>query len=107
MLEKLKTENTLACGTIRSDRKGLPNNRTDAKLLKRDDYDYRFIGVWKWQTVVAASNSHGSEETSVKRTQKDGSKLLVPAPVAVQDFKIIISIWEVSTTLIDCGLFIV
>lgn len=40
LLEKLKTENILACGTIRPNRKGLPPLISD-KDLNRGDFDYR------------------------------------------------------------------
>jgi hypothetical protein len=45
LLEKLKTEHTLACGTVRSGRKGLPSNMRDDKTLKRGDYDFRFSSM--------------------------------------------------------------
>jgi hypothetical protein len=36
--------------------------------------------------VLVASNFHGSEEGCVKRTQKDGTKLKVSAPMSVVDY---------------------
>lgn len=42
LLEKLKTENTCACGTIRSNRKGLAGNMLVDSQMKRGDSDHRF-----------------------------------------------------------------
>jgi hypothetical protein len=79
-LEKLKIEGSLACGTIRPNRKGLPTLADDTKSV-RGTYDYRIsdlgIGVYKWKdtkTVHFASNYHGSEMTIVLRKDKSGKK---------------------------------
>ena len=40
LLEKLKTENTYACGTIRSNRKGLAGNMLADSQMKRGDSDH-------------------------------------------------------------------
>ncbi|XP_022834543.1 uncharacterized protein LOC111362201 [Spodoptera litura] len=68
-LEKLKTEGTYACGTIRANRKGIPNNLVADSKLKRGEYDYRFsnfnIAYYKWKDnkiVNLASNFHGNDE---------------------------------------------
>lgn len=89
LMEKLKAQSTLACGTIRSDRKGLPKNLMEDKKMKRGDSDFRFsssgIGYFKWQdnkTVSLISNFHGSEVTSVKRKQKE-----VACPAVARDYK--------------------
>lgn len=42
LLERLRVEKTLACGTIRSNRKDFPKNLTPDKSLKRGDFDYRY-----------------------------------------------------------------
>lgn len=93
LLEKLKVERTLACGTIRSTRKGTPKNMIDDKKLKRGDFDYRFssmgIGFFKWKdnkVVHLASNFHGNETAVVKRKQKDGTSLEIPCPTIVNDY---------------------
>lgn len=53
LLEKLKTENAYACGTIRSNRKGLAGNMLGDSQMKRGDSDHRFsnldIGYFKWK----------------------------------------------------------
>lgn len=43
LLERLKTEQTLACGTIRSNRKGMPNNLMKDSAIARGEYDCRFL----------------------------------------------------------------
>ncbi|GBP34217.1 PiggyBac transposable element-derived protein 3 [Eumeta japonica] len=93
LLEKLKNENTFACGTIRSNRKGLPPNMTADFKMTRGDTDYRFsdmdIGYWKWKDnkmVHFVSNFHGTEETTVSRTEKNGSKSAVTCPQTVKDY---------------------
>lgn len=93
LLERLKTENTLACGTIRINRKGLPQNMTDDKKLKRGDSDYRIsntgLSVFKWKDtkcVWLASNYHGTETTSVLRKEKDGKRRDVTCPTVVDSY---------------------
>lgn len=41
LLEKLKLENTFACGTIRSNRKHFPPLPEDKSLLKRGTFDFK------------------------------------------------------------------
>ncbi|KAG5873575.1 hypothetical protein JTB14_009655 [Gonioctena quinquepunctata] len=41
LLEKLKTENTLACGTVQRDRLGLPSNMKENKSFRRGNINYR------------------------------------------------------------------
>ncbi|KAF2890536.1 hypothetical protein ILUMI_15637 [Ignelater luminosus] len=73
--------------------KTYPKHMAPDKSLKRGDSDYRHctmdIGVWKWKdnrVLRFASNYHGSELTSIKHTQKDGSKREIPA-LLVKDYK--------------------
>ncbi|CAK1582657.1 unnamed protein product [Parnassius mnemosyne] len=93
LLEKLKTENTYACGTVRSNRKGLPQNMLPDSKMKRGESDYRFsnldIGYWKWKdnkVVHLVSNFHGNEEATVSRKEKNGSKTTVTCPMAVKHY---------------------
>lgn len=90
LLERLKVEGTLACGTIRATRKGGPTNMAADKTLKKGDSDIRFsssdIGYFKWmdnKVVNFVSNFHGSETGSVLRTSKDGSRQEVKCPTVV------------------------
>nr|CAH7728858.1 unnamed protein product [Callosobruchus chinensis] len=93
LLEKLRVNSTLACGTIRSNRKEFPKALAEDKSLKRADFDYRYsntnIGIYKWKdnrVVHLATNFHGTEETTVQRTEKNGSKLAVKCPTVVEDY---------------------
>ena len=73
LLEYLKENGVDACGTVRAVRKALPVG----------------LILFKWQDnkpVLVLSNFHGAEMSSVHRTQKDGSKLELPCPVAVRDY---------------------
>jgi len=81
LLEKLKLENTFACGTIRSNRKGIPSLAQD-KTLERGMYDFKTscldITIYKWKDnriVHLASNFHDVEESSVLRTERNGTKI--------------------------------
>lgn len=93
LLERLKTESVLACATIKRDRAGLPV--MNYALESRGCWDHRYsdeeIGVFKWQDskeVLLISNYHGTEETKVKRTQKNGSRIDVKCPEVVKDYNI-------------------
>lgn len=91
-MERLKNEQTLACGTIRNNRKGMPENRKKDSDIERGDFDHRFsaseIGIFKWKdnkSVYLASNYHGNETTTVQRTSKNGPKSDVTCPTLVKD----------------------
>lgn len=93
LLETLKTEKTLACGTIRSNRKGLPDNILEDKKLKRGDMDHRTsctgITFFKWRDtkcVFLASNFHGTETTLVDRKDDKGTIHKVTAPTVINDY---------------------
>ncbi|KAG5893804.1 hypothetical protein JTB14_027841 [Gonioctena quinquepunctata] len=80
LLERLKLEGTLACGTVRRDRKGLPNGMATDESLKRSDFDHRTsntgITFYKWKDnriITLASNFHGTETVKIKRKLKDGT----------------------------------
>lgn len=95
LLEKLITEGTFGCGTIRFNRKGLPNNMKADNKLKRGEYDYRFsnldIGFWKWkdnEVVHFISNFHGNEEATVSRKEKNGTRSTVTCPSVVKDYNL-------------------
>lgn len=93
LLERLKTESVLACATIKRDRAGL--SVMTSALESRGCWDHRYsdegIGVFKWQDskeVLLISNYHGTEETKVKRTQKNGSRIDVKCSEVVKDYNI-------------------
>ncbi|KAG5883824.1 hypothetical protein JTB14_036941 [Gonioctena quinquepunctata] len=93
LLEKLRMENTLACGIIECKRKAFSTNMKDDKSMARGDFDYRIsntdIRVFKWRgnrVVHFASNFHSTENITVKRTQNDGSPIDIECPSVVRDF---------------------
>lgn len=93
LLEKLKLENTLACGTIRSNRKYLPKGMIIDKKLKRGDFDHKTsntgITFFKWKdnkVVTLASNFHGTESVQIKRKLHDGTITYIPGPDIVDDY---------------------
>lgn len=93
LMERLKAKGVLSCATIRQNRKGLPQNMTPDKNLRRGEYDHRVsdlgISFFKWndnKVVSFISNYHGTEETDVERTQKDGSRKRVICPQVVKDY---------------------
>lgn len=93
LLQQLKLQKTLACGTVRINRKGLPKKMMLDKEMKRGMSDSKFlvdgISFFKWmdnKPVHLISNFHGSEITSVKRKAKDGSAVTVPCPSVVSDY---------------------
>ncbi|KAF0690078.1 piggyBac transposable element-derived protein 4-like [Aphis craccivora] len=87
LVQQLKLQKTLACDTVRTNRKGLPKKMkrgmSDSKLLADR------ISFFKWmdnKPVHLISNFHGSEITSVKRKSKDGSAVTIPCPTVVSDY---------------------
>ena len=93
LMEYLKDNGIMACGTIRSDRKGLPKGMKADKDLGRGEHDFRIsdtgIGYYKWmdnKAVHMVSNFHGSEVSFVYRTQKDGSKKEFSCPTVVKNY---------------------
>ncbi|XP_049780398.1 piggyBac transposable element-derived protein 3-like [Schistocerca cancellata] len=93
LLEKLKSVNTFACGTIRTNRKGLPANLPKEKCLKRGESNHRVssldLTVFQWRdnkVVYFASNFHGTEQSVVSRKQKDGTSMTIPCPAIVCDY---------------------
>lgn len=77
LVQKLKLENTLACGTIRPNRKGLPTEMCIDKQMKRGEHDNKFlpggISFFKWmdnKAVHFISNFHGSEVSICKQKRK-------------------------------------
>ena len=83
---------TMACGTVRSNRKGLPPGLDRIKLKEQGQYITRQKGnmrvtVWrdKKNITVLSTNSHGNPDV-VNRKQKDGSVKAVACPLAVKNY---------------------
>lgn len=92
LLDDMKSRSILACKTVRPNRKGLPTLAPN-KSLTRGQFDFRTTAQGllyvKWKDSKAVhflSNFHGTEQTVLSRTQKDGSKLEVTAPMVVADY---------------------
>lgn len=93
LIQKLKVEKTLGCGTIRINQKGLPSEITSDKTLNRGNHDSKYLSdgtaFFKWKDskpVHIISNFHGSETTTVTRKEKNGTSHPVPCPTAVADY---------------------
>jgi hypothetical protein len=91
LMEFLKENGVNAAGTVRLNRKGLPVGMEE--VLDRGECDYRVskdgLTVFKWQdnkAVFVLSNFHGTDISTVERTQKDGSKHEYTCPVAIADY---------------------
>jgi hypothetical protein len=90
LFQNLMKKKIYACGTIRSNRKYLPNFLPD-KNLKRGDFDYYVsnhnIAVYKWmdnKPVHMISSLHSPNEIfQVKRKLKDGNTTMVPCPTVL------------------------
>ncbi|RZB40587.1 DDE Tnp 1 7 domain containing protein, partial [Asbolus verrucosus] len=84
---------TYTCGTVRKDRKGLPDDFNNDKNMSRGDYDWRStaksIIAMKWMAkkgIYFLSNYHDPEAlTSVNRRQKDGTLQEISCPKLVED----------------------
>ena len=93
LMEDLKSDDILAAAIIRGTRKHLPQLTEDKKLQERGQSDHRVsdkeITVFKWKDntpIHLISNYHGTEETTVSRSKKDGTKVDVAYPVVVSDY---------------------
>jgi len=67
----------MACGTVRSNQKGLPTGMKANRDLQKGAFDYRItdqsIGFYRWmdnKAVHLISNFHGSDVLSGNRTKK-------------------------------------
>ena len=91
LLQKLLSQSTYGCGTIRTNRKQYPKEISEeAKKLQRGGSVFRQSGnlvaiAWKDNKVVNIVSTLASptDTTSVNRTQKDGTKVAVPCPRSV------------------------
>ncbi|XP_066581313.1 piggyBac transposable element-derived protein 4-like [Prorops nasuta] len=94
LLISLKKDNIFACGTVRSNRAGLPKSVISDKEMERGQYDFRTsktgISWIKWMDkkgVHFLSNYHDpSEVTTVNRRQRDGTLVKVDCPVICSDY---------------------
>ena len=91
LLEKLLSQGTYACGTIRTNRKNFPSEISEeARRLSRGESVFRQCGnivatAWKDNKVVnvASTLADPTELTTVCRRQRDGHRVQVPCPLCV------------------------
>ena len=91
LLDKLLAQGTYGCGTIRSNRKNFPSEVSEeAKRFPRGESAFRQCGnfvatAWKDNKVVnvASTLANPTELTTVKRRQKDGSRIEVHCPICI------------------------
>ena len=87
---QLRKRSTLGCGTVRSNRKGLPTGLDKLKMKEQGQSTIKQKGdmritVWrdKKNISILSTNCDG-DATSVGRKQKDGSIKEVPCPLPVK-----------------------
>ena len=91
LLAKLLSQETFACGTIRTNRKKFPSEiNKEAKKFSCGESVFRQCGnivvsAWKDNKVVnvASTLASATEITSVRRRQKDGSRIDVCCPLSI------------------------
>ena len=91
LLDKLLAQGTYACGTIRTNRKNFPFVISEeAKRFQRGESTFRqsndiVATAWKDSKVVnvASTLADPTEHTTVKRTQKNCTRIAVECPVCV------------------------
>ncbi|KAI4455151.1 transposase is4 [Holotrichia oblita] len=96
MIGNLSRKKCFVCVTIRQTRKDFPKTvlKPDSKLRlsESDGVIKDEVGISKWKdrgkksVYVATTMYNALEKTQVLRTQKDGSRILVPCPVAVAEY---------------------
>lgn len=97
LLDDLYSNNIYALGTVRTNRKDLPDilKKQQPKNLKLEKHQFASvtagpITAYKWmdtRDVTVLSTAHNPRDvTLVKRTQKDGSKREVLCPKAIADY---------------------
>lgn len=98
LLERLYERKIYACGTVKTNRKHLPDfmksnskskNPKSKTLLTRGDYEFQTKGPvaetrWMDNKPVCMLTAHNPKEiSSVQRRIKDGTKKSVPCPIVV------------------------
>ncbi|KAK3107853.1 hypothetical protein FSP39_023451 [Pinctada imbricata] len=88
---RLWKEDTYACGTVRMNRKGLPQGLDKIKLKEQGQSIVRqkgdlTVSVWrdKKNITLLSTNCSSGQAEQVSRKQKDGSTKEVPCPLVVK-----------------------
>ena len=92
LLTKLLSQQTYACGTIRTNRKHYPSDiSTEAQKFKRGESTFHQCGnvvvtAWKDSKVVNVASTLASPDdiTTVNRRQKDGTRVPFTCPRCIQ-----------------------
>jgi hypothetical protein len=92
-MKTLTERGLFGVGTVRMNRKGLPDMLKKQDKLKWGEFMFKTKGslsAIKWQdnkTVTILSTYHSPKDvTFVKRKNKDGTSSEVPCPVAVAEY---------------------
>jgi hypothetical protein len=93
LVEKLKIMSLPSCGTVHSNRKGLPELKSD-KDLRRGECDQKIrsdgIGCVKWKdkrsVVLLSTIDSPAEMTTVKRKENNGNIIEIPCPKIVKSY---------------------
>lgn len=93
LFRELLDNKTYACGTIRTNRRGLPQAVTKAKLKKQGDVVQRqsesmVVTAWhdKRTVTLLSTNADPLDMTEVARKQKDGSVVNVRCPRVLKSY---------------------
>ena len=92
LLNKLTEIKQYGCGTIRINRKGLPQDFPLDKEMKRGETSVRFkknLTVLKWKdnrSVLMAANYESSGFKSIKRREKNGKTIWVDCPNIIHQY---------------------
>ena len=82
---------TYGCGTVKSNRKGLPQNLQTLKLKNQGESKVQQKGdlqviSWRDKKVINILSTVSGENTSVNRKKKDGIVAIVQCPYAVSEY---------------------
>ncbi|XP_043462009.1 piggyBac transposable element-derived protein 4-like [Leptopilina heterotoma] len=92
LMTRLLEKKIFSVGTVRVNRKGLPDIMKNKSKLQRGESEIRYMGcvqAIKWmdaKIVTLLSTAHNSETSSVKRTLKNGSRIDVQCPGAIETY---------------------
>lgn len=93
LMPDLYTNNIYSTGTVKSNRKGLPEEAQQNNKMERGEFIWKVkdvVGFVQWmdtkQVNVLSTAFHPSTVTTVSHTQKDGKKADIPCPVAISEY---------------------
>ena len=93
LLENLKLQNIKACGTIRSDRAGIPSDFAKKNRMQRGDCksiitSSSIVFIWMdTKHVFLTSNYHKDNEVvSISRRLQNGQRSTIACPTVIKDY---------------------